>query len=532
MAKGQENLVPCSERSKEEVRAIGSKGGHASVKARREKKLMTELAAAMLNAELEGQAKKRISTKYKNLDPEEITVASAMLAGQIDAAIRGNPRAFEHVTALKREEEARLARLAEAAKAKESKGYHLDLDMIPDSFHPVIRDIRNHKHQEYVFKGGRGSTKSSTVANIILELMKNHHDIHAVVCRDVGNTLKDSVYSKIKWAIGKQEFTEEFDSKQSPLEITLKATGQKIYFRGADDPDKIKSITPEFGYIGILWFEELDQFDGPEAMRKIEQSCIRGGDLAWIFKSYNPPINKTNWANVYSETPKETMVVHHSTYKDVPEEWLGAPFIAEAEHLKQVAPEAYQHEYLGEAIGTGTEIFRHLEIREITDEEINRMEWFYQGQDWGWDPDPKAFVRLSYSHANETIYILDELGGIMIRTAEMAQMIKDKGYADWEIRCGIDEQEHINDYRDAGLAARPALCGPGSVKRTHEWLQCRRIVIDPKRTPNCYREFVNYEHEKDKNGEVKPGYPDKNNHYIDAVRYATSPLSMRRGESA
>ena len=123
----------------------------------------------------------------------------------------------------------------------------------------------------------------------IVELLRNHHDIHAVVCRKVGNTIKDSVYNKIKWAIGKQEFTEEFDSKLSPLEITLKATGQKIFFRGADDKDKIKSINPEFGYIGILWFEELDQYAGENELRKVTQSTMRGGNKFWDFRSFNPP---------------------------------------------------------------------------------------------------------------------------------------------------------------------------------------------------------------------------------------------------
>jgi phage terminase large subunit len=129
--------------------------------------------------------------------------------------------------------------------------------------------------------------------------------------------------------------------------------------------------------------------------------------------------------------------------------------------------------------------------------------------------------------------LIDEIGGTCIRTKDFAELIKKKGYDDYEIRCGVDEPEHINDYRDAGLPARNAIVLPGSVRRTHEWLQCRKIVIDPARTPKAYKEFTEYEHDVDaKTGEVIDGYPDRNNHYIDAVRYATSPLSMRRGESA
>lgn len=421
--------------------------------------------------------------------------------------------------------------------AMEAAEYHTDLDIISDNFHPLIRDIRQKKHREYVLAGGRMSTKSTMVFTILEELIQNNPKMHALVLRQVGNTLRDSVYAQIQWSVEKQSENPIFNKsnwqfKVSPLEITYKPTGQKIYFRGADDPGKIKSIKVPFGHIGILIFEELDQFGGEEPVRKIEQSAIRGGDEAYIFKMFNPPISRSNWANKYAETPKDSMIVHRSTYLDVPPEWIGKPALEEAEHLKKVNPKAYAHEYLGEPVGLGTEIFQMLEIRTITDEEIKQQERIYQGQDWGWNPDPKAFVRLSYSHATETIMLLDEMGGTCIRTKDMAQMIKDKKYDDYEIRCGVDEMEHINDFKDAGLAARPAIVTPGSVRRTHEWLQCRKIVIDPARTPRAYKEFTEYEHETDKNGEVIDGYPDKNNHWIDAVRYATSPLSMKRGNSA
>lgn len=455
----------------------------------------------------------------------------------MDAALADRLKAandLEKALKIKEAQEEQKKREEEARNAAE---YHTDLDSIADTFHSVIRDIRQKKHREYVFRGGRGSTKSSCATMIPYELMLNNPDIHCLVLRQVANTLRDSVYAQFQWSCDEQSknpmfIRENWDFKLSPLEITYKPTGQKIYFRGADDPGKIKSIKVPFGHIGILIFEELDQFGGEEPVRKIEQSAIRGGDDAWIFKMFNPPISKNNWANVYADKPKESMLVHSSTYLDVPPEWLGKPFIEEAEHLKKVNPDAYDHEYGGLPIGIGTEIFKSLEIRTITDEEIARQERIYQGQDWGWDPDPKAFVRCSYSHATETIMLLDEMGGTCIRTSDMAQQIKDKGYDDYEVRCGADEQEHINDFRDAGLMARQAEVGPGSVKRTFEWLQCRKIVIDPARTPMAHKEFTNYEHDVDKNGQPIDGYPDHDNHWIDAVRYATSPLSMRRGESA
>lgn len=436
---------------------------------------------------------------------------------------------LEKTLKIKQEQEEKKA--AEEA-ARNAKPYHMDLYNIPDCFHQAIRDIRDEEHLEYVFKGGRGSTKSTTVGMTIVELMKNNHDIHAVVCRKVGNTIKDSVYNKIKWAIGKQEFTEEFDSKLSPMEITLKATGQKIYFRGADDPDKIKSINPEFGYIGILWFEELDQFAGPEEIRKIEQSAIRGGNLAWIFKSFNPPKTMNNWANKYVLEPKENRIVHSSTYLDVPKGWLGQPFIDEAEHLKEVNPSAYEHEYMGIANGNGGNVFEYLEIRDITDEEISHMDKIFQGCDWGFYPDPYAFIRLYYNHNTEKIYLIDEIYENKWSNRKSADEILKRKYDDYAITCDSAEPKSINDYRDFGLPARGAIKGPGSVEYSMKWLQTRTIVIDPKRTPNAYKEFSEYEYERDKDGNVISGYPDENNHLIDACRYATESLWRRRGNNA
>lgn len=436
---------------------------------------------------------------------------------------------LEKALKIKQEQEEKKA--AEEA-ARNAKEYHMDLYNIPDCFHWAIRDIRDKKHLEYVFKGGRGSTKSTTVGMTIVELMKNNHDIHAVVCRKVGNTIKDSVYNKIKWAIGKQEFTEEFDSKLSPMEITLKSTGQKIYFRGADDPDKIKSINPEFGYIGILWFEELDQFSGPEEIRKIEQSAIRGGDTAWIFKSFNPPKTANNWANKYVLEPKGNRIVHSSTYLDVPPEWLGKPFIDEAEHLKEVNPNAYEYEYGGVPNGNGGNVFEYLEIREITDEEIGHMDRIYPGVDYGWFPDAYCYLRTYYDSAREKIYLLDELYVNKWSNAKTADWIKKKGYDDYTMICDSAEPKSVTDYRDAGLPARGAIKGPGSVEYGFKFLQTKTIVIDPKRTPNAYKEITEYEYDRDKEGNVISGYPDGNDHAISALRYAYEPLFNRRGYSA
>ena len=439
---------------------------------------------------------------------------------------------LEKAIAVKEEKEAQQKAEEEARTAKE---YHIDLDVVADVFHPMIRDIRRGMHTEYVLPGGRGSSKSSCISCIIPELIKKHPDMHALVLRKVGNTIKDSVYAQLQWAISKLGLDAEFKFKQSPFEITYKPTGQKIYFRGADDPIKIKSIKPKFGYIGIVWFEELDQFAGPEEVRNIQQSAIRGGDKAYRFKSFNPPRSKNNWANEYiteAEFKDAAAKVVRSTYKDVPAEWLGEQFINDAEHLKEVNPAAYENEYMGEANGNGGNVFEFIEERTITDEEISQMDRIYQGVDWGFYPDKYAFVRLYYDHNSETIYFIDEIYENKLTNRKTADMILGKGYDDYEIICDSAEPKSVTDYRDFGLPARGAMKGPGSVDYSMKWWQGRKIVIDPARTPGVSKEFKKYEYDRDKDGNVISGYPDRDNHLIDASRYATERLWQRRGNSA
>ena len=440
---------------------------------------------------------------------------------------------LEKALAIKEEQDAK-EKAAEATK--NSKDYHIDLDVIADVFHPMIRDVRKGRHSEYVLPGGRGSAKSSAISCIIPELIKNNPNMHALVLRKVGNTIKDSVYAQMKWAIAKLGLEDNFRFKVSPFEITHIPTGQKIYFRGADDPLKIKSIKPEFGYIGILWMEELDQFAGPEEARSIQQSAIRGGDKAYRFKSFNPPRSKNNWANKYTneaETKNDDAMVVRSTYLDVDPDWLGAQFISDAEHLKEVNPDAYDNEYMGKANGNGGNVFEYLELREITDEEISHMDRIYQGVDFGWYPDAYAFIRAYYDSTREKIYFIDENYVHKTSNELTAQWIKEQGYDDYRIICDSAEPKSINDYRDMGLPATGAAKGPGSVEYGFKWLQRRTIVIDRHRTPNVYDEFTKYEYDRDKDGNIISGYPEgQADHTIAATRYAFEPLFNRRGNTA
>lgn len=404
-------------------------------------------------------------------------------------------------------------------------------EKIGSAFYNVAHDVFHHGHTHYDFSGGRGSLKSSTVSILVVLLImqEQNKDIHAVVLRKVANTIRDSVFAQYIWAIGELGAAAYWESKVSPMELIYKPTGQKIMFRGADDPMKIKSIKVPFGYIGITHFEEKDQFAGRSEIRTILQSTMRGGSVFWNFESYNPPISRDNWANKDSLEERADRLCHKSTYLEAPREWLGEQFIIEAEHLRDTDERAYQHEYLGIPIGTGGNVFEKLELRDISDEEISRFDRIYQGVDFGWFPDPFAFIRLHYDRAQETIYLIDEIYQNKLSNEESSKMIYERGYTDARIVCDSAEPKSVADFRAMRLPAIEAVKGAGSVEYGMKFLQRRTIVIDRRRTPHAYDEFVGYEYERNKEGEIISGYPDANNHLIDAVRYALEPANRRMG---
>lgn len=402
-------------------------------------------------------------------------------------------------------------------------------EKIGSAFYDVAHDVFNHGHTHYDFSGGRGSLKSSTVSVLVPLLLINNPGTHALVLRKVANTIRDSVYAQYIWAIGELGMAAYWEAKVSPMELIYKPTGQKIMFRGADDPMKIKSIKVPFGYIAVTHFEEKDQFAGRAEIRTILQSTMRGGSVFWNFESYNPPISRDNWANKDSLEERADRLCHKSTYLQAPPEWLGEQFLSEAEHLKATDERAYQHEYLGIPVGTGGNVFDNLELREITDEEMSHFDHIYQGVDYGWFPDPFAFIRLHYDRARETIYLMDEIYQNKLTNEASGNIIIQRGYKDAYITCDSAEPKSVADYRAMGLPAKAAVKGPGSVDYGMKWLQRRKIVIDRKRTPNAYNEFVNYEYDRNKDGDIISGYPDENNHLIDATRYAVERISRRMG---
>lgn len=505
------------------------------------------------------------------------------LADRSDAA-KSIMKRFEATTKVKQKDsldvEEQKLRIEKARAELESKSKAfgeadkykgLPATLIAPAFIKVVHMIEEQMFHEYVFPGGRMSTKSSFISLEIIDLMEKNPELNAAIYRQVAGTLKDSVYAQMVWAIQALGLEDEYKCNVSPMEITKKSTGQKIFFRGCDDPYKSKGIKAptinkeqaikvkerqlkqyaaafsisteelehltsdikvENGYIGILWFEELDQFKGPEAIRTVTQSVIRGGEKTYIFKSFNPPKSANNWANKYIKIPKQNMIVTPSTYLDVPKSWLGKPALEEAEFLKETNPTAYENEYLGVANGTGGNVFDNVVVREITDEEIKRFDNIMNGVDWGWYPDLYSFVRVQYDPAQLRLYIWQEYTCNKQSNRQTADKLIQLGITSNDlITCDSAENKSVGDYKSYGLLARGAEKGPGSREYSYKWLQSlREIVIDNARCPVAVEEFINYEYERDKDGNVISGYPDGNDHVIDSVRYATERIWKRRGQ--
>jgi PBSX family phage terminase large subunit len=408
-------------------------------------------------------------------------------------------------------------------------------EVLAPNQHDFHRDVKAHEATHYWLAGGRGSTKSSAASiELWLTLIRNP-GVNAVVLRKVAKTLRKSVYAQVKWAAVTLGLSDRIKATTSPMEIVYEPTGQKIVFEGLDEPEKIKSLKFESGYSGIVWFEEIDQFGGMEEVRNVQQSLLRGGDLFWCLYSFNPPRSRDNWVNKHLSTERPGNRVYRTDYRDVPVVWLGEQFLLEAEQLRELNETAYKHEYLGEVVGTGGNVFENVVLRTITDEEIATFDRVYNGVDFGFFPDPWVLGRHHYQKAQRRLFIFDEAHDWKLSDEQAANLIKQHlSDANGTVRrekvvCDSAEPKAIDKYRHLGINARGAVKGPGSVEHGMKWLATRvEIVIDPKRCPLHSEEFTSYEHERNAAGDYISSYPDENDHGISACRYGLEEVMNRR----
>ena len=392
-------------------------------------------------------------------------------------------------------------------------------DIIGSDFYDLVPLVlEEDPHIKHLWlSGGRGSLKSSFASIAVLLRLLSFPTTHAVCFRKFTSHLRDSVFNQILWAAEKLKILDKLTIRKSPLQIILATTGQSIYFKGLDEPSKIKSFRPPFGSVSTVWFEELEEYEGIEELRSVFQSLARGEDSKILsIYSFNPPQTVYSWVNKEAQTYSPNRIIHKSSYLNAPAQWLGKDFILEAESLKKTNEFAYRHEYLGEVTGTGGAIFNNIVDREITDKEIDSFGYVYQGLDWGFATDPLAFIKCSYDRHTRRLFIFDEIYGTHILTTRLSELLIEHGAQTRPIIADCADPQSINELYSRGFYIYGARKPKNSIAFGIKFLQdLVEIVIDKRRCPNAFREFVLYEYEKDKNGEFKPVYPDKNNHCLE-----------------
>jgi phage terminase large subunit len=410
-------------------------------------------------------------------------------------------------------------------------------------YNKIFRWIMKHEKERYTFTGGRASCKSSFISLIIVMLIVMNPRYNALIIRKTAKNLRRSVFEQIVWAIDTLGLRSRFKIPKSqtaalPITYTRKdGSTQQIIFAGCDDPEKIKSIKVANGYFAILWVEEKTEFN-PAELQNVKISALRGGNQFFIFESYNPPSAARHWCNREANTHDPNRAVIHTTYKDIPREWLGESILHDIEQTKKNNPKAYENIYLGIATGTGRNIFENITLREITDDEIGKFDYFYNGVDFGYYPDPFAFVAMSYNEKEARLYIFDELYLLKHGNFEAYNALKKHMEAQGQdigrdrITADSAEPKSIADFRNFGADMRGAIKGRGSLEAGFKWLQSlHEIVIDPARAPHAADEFTLYEYEIDKRtSEIMTGYPQgQPDHALAAVRYALEEVWRHGG---
>ncbi|MDO5300113.1 MAG: PBSX family phage terminase large subunit [Clostridia bacterium] len=390
-------------------------------------------------------------------------------------------------------------------------------------FDEAAQAVESGMYSKALLGGGRGSTKSSAVSLMIVHGLERDERACALVLRKVGNTLRGSVFEQMLWAIETLGVADHWEATVSPMEIVSTRTGQKIVFRGLDEPRKIKSIKlKRRRYFRYVWFEELDEYDGEAEIDNVLDSALRGGPGGIALCSYNPPKSANNWVNKLAQNPPASCYVHHSDYTMVPAEWLGPTFIRRAQELKARNETAYRHTYLGECTGEGGAVFKNVKIKPIGMADRVRFELKPNiGMDFGY-VDPNTIVK-SYYEAGElrTLYIYEEFYQSEMTTKQIAAACRRIARHGELIRADNAAKQVIADLRaEHKINITGVAKGKNSRQTGYDWLRdLDQIVIDPVTCPNAVREFAAYEYARDKTGQMIERYPDGNDHTIDATAY-------------
>lgn len=384
------------------------------------------------------------------------------------------------------------------------------------------------KGRYLLVKGSRGSKKSTTAAMKIIYLMMKYPLSNCLVVRQVFNTQRDSTWKQLQWAAETLGVSHLWKFTVSPLEATFQPTGQKIYFRGCDNPLSITSITAPVGFLNLCWIQEAYQLTSEQDFNKIDLS-LRGQLPAGYFKqiifTFNPWSDKSWIKKRFFDVPNdENKLALTTTYKC--NEWLGPDDIKVFQDMKEKYPRRYKIEGLGEwGISEGL-VFDNWKIQNYNIKELGDLP-LWIGIDFGWQ-DPTAISIMRVDEQNKRLYFCDQFYKSQQTLEQVAAWVKARGYHKCLIYADSAEPRSIVELTQLGLLrVKPAKKGKGSIMQGIRKLQEYEIIIHPS-CQNAQIEFSNYAFDKDKfdNWTDKP--IDAFCHLIDAARYATQCGSDRK----
>lgn len=384
-----------------------------------------------------------------------------------------------------------------------------------------------------VVKGGRGSKKSkSTALDYIYKLLK-YPWANLLVVRRFSNTNKQSTYTDLKWAANRMKVSHLFKFNESLPEITVKETGQKILFRGLDDPLKITSITVDNGLLAWLWLEEAYQVENKDKFDTLVESIRGSVDDKNFFKQITVTFNpwsERHWlksAFFDEETRFNDVFADTTTYRD--NEWLDQQDIDRYEDLWRTNPRRAAVVANGDwGVAEGL-VFDNYEIRDFDImATIKRVGETTAGVDFGFTHDPTTFPRLAVDLDNKELWIYAEHYEYAMTTDDIYNMIVDADMKNALITADSAEQRLIAELKAKGISRiTPSVKGAGSINAGIDFMKQFKIYIHPS-CVKTIEEFDTYIYKQDKDGKWLNEPIDANNHIIDAVRYSLERYHIQR----
>lgn len=377
-----------------------------------------------------------------------------------------------------------------------------------------------------ICKGSRGSKKSKTTAlNMIYRLLK--YPLSNGLCvRRYSNTLRDSVYSDLKWAIHRIGVDALFECTVSPMQITRRDTGQKILFRGLDDGLKITSISVDYGVLCFVWLEEAYEVANEDDFNKLDMS-IRGevpdGYFKQITLTFNP-WSATSWIKPrFFDAPDPDVFTKTTTWRC--NEWLDESDRNVFRKMKEQNPRRYRIEGDGEwGIAEGL-IYERVRFEDFDIDAIRKIPGIKSafGLDFGFT-DPNAFTCLMIDNTAMKIYVFDEWYRTGVTNRQIAQAIKEKGYGGQRIICDAAEPKSIAELQEEGIKAEPSRKGKDSVNHGIQLIQNYEIIVHAKNCPEFAKEIQNYCWAKDRDGRPTDKPDHEFSHGMDSMRYAAGRI--------